>query len=244
MPQALQTLLVAMQFLTRLLLRLAAAPTPQQQAQALLWYPVVGALLGVVLGLSALALTTAPHLLGAALLLALWVLMTGALHLDGLADSADAWAGGYGDAARSLAIMKDPAAGPAAVVVLVLVLLLKLAALSVLIAQSPALIMLAPLLARAAVPALFLTTRYVLANGLGTAMAKHLPRRAALLVVSAAAVLVLLAGWNGARALLAAALAFGLVRTLAQRRIGGFTGDVAGALIEIVETAVLLALAM
>ncbi|MFP5304794.1 MAG: adenosylcobinamide-GDP ribazoletransferase [Gammaproteobacteria bacterium] len=244
MQQVLQTLRVAVQFLTRLPLRLAAAPTPQQQAQALLWYPLVGALLGVVLSLAALVLTTAPDLLGATLLLVLWAFMTGALHLDGLADSADAWAGGHGDAARSLAIMKDPAAGPAAVVVLVLVLLLKLAALSVLIARSPALIILAPLLARAAVPALFLTTRYVRANGLGAAMAKHLPRRAALLVVAAAAGLVLLAGWSGARALLAAALAFGFVRTLAQRRIGGFTGDVAGALIEIVETAVLLALAM
>jgi adenosylcobinamide-GDP ribazoletransferase len=49
--------------------------------------------------------------LQAALLLALWVLLSGALHLDGLADSADAWLGGFGDRERTLQIMKDRAAG-------------------------------------------------------------------------------------------------------------------------------------
>lgn len=50
-------------------------------------------------------------MLHAALLLTVWVLLSGGLHLDGLADSADAWLGGFGDRERTLTIMKDRAAG-------------------------------------------------------------------------------------------------------------------------------------
>ncbi len=64
------------------------------------------------MGLTAL-LASAPAWPVAVLVLAVWVGLTGALHLDGLADSADAWLGGYGDRARTLAIMKDPYCGPA-----------------------------------------------------------------------------------------------------------------------------------
>ena len=81
---------------------------------------------------------------------------TGALHLDGLADSADAWLGGFGDPARTLEIMKDRAQRPVAVVVLVIMLLLKFSALLVVLqAQQPSALVLAPLLGRAALLALF-----------------------------------------------------------------------------------------
>ena len=117
-------LLIALQFLTSLPIRLPAMPTPRQQGRSLLHYPAVGLFLGALLWLAALLLEGASPLLQAALLLALWVALTGALHLDGLADSADAWLGGFGDPARTLEIMKDPRSGPIAVVVLVLLLLL------------------------------------------------------------------------------------------------------------------------
>ncbi|WP_173644308.1 adenosylcobinamide-GDP ribazoletransferase, partial [Xanthomonas citri] len=92
-------------------------------------------------------------LLGAALLLSAWVWLTGALHLDGLADTTDAWVGGMGERRRTLAIMKDPASGPMAVTAVVLVLLLKCAALASLLAQAPTTLWLAPLLARSALVA-------------------------------------------------------------------------------------------
>jgi adenosylcobinamide-GDP ribazoletransferase len=121
----------------------------------------------------------APLLLHAALLLTVWVLLSGALHLDGLADSADAWLGGFGDRERTLTIMKDPRSGPIAVVTLVLVLLLKFAALLALIEQQHALaLIIVPLLGRSALLGLFLTTPYVRAGGLGQALADHLPRSA------------------------------------------------------------------
>lgn len=238
--------LVALQFLTRLPLRLPDAPTPAQQGQALLWYPLVGVLIGFALALAARVLGGQPPLLGAALLLCLWVAATGALHLDGLADSADAWAGGRGDAQRCLAIMKDPAAGPVAVVVVVLVLLLKFAAVCALLpSTSPWLLLLPPLLGRASVPVLFLTSAYVRADGLGAAAARQLPRAAALAVV--ALVLVVCLGIfrpAGLVAIAAMAAAFAAVRHLAQRHLGGFTGDVAGALVELTEAAVIVALAL
>ncbi|WP_372867942.1 adenosylcobinamide-GDP ribazoletransferase, partial [Pseudomonas sp.] len=122
-------LLIALQFLTRLPVRLAAMPSAQETGRSLLWYPVVGLLIGLLLLGVHYLLGDAPALLQAALLLVIWVGLSGGLHLDGLADSADAWAGGFGDRERTLAIMKDPRSGPMAVVVLVLLLLLKFVAL-------------------------------------------------------------------------------------------------------------------
>ena len=136
MREALRSLLVALQFLTRLPVRLSAMPTPEQFGRAVLCYPLVGVLIGVVLYAAARSLDGTPPLLQAALLLSLWVALSGALHLDGLADMADAWIGGLGDRERTLAIMKDPRSGPVAVVVLVLVLLLKFSALAALLGQG------------------------------------------------------------------------------------------------------------
>jgi adenosylcobinamide-GDP ribazoletransferase len=108
-------LLIALQFLTRLPISLAGMPAPQQIGRSLLWYPVVGLLLGLwLVGLQQL-LGDTPLPLQTALLLAVWVGSTGGLHLDGLADTADAWVGGFGDRQRSLEIMQDPRSGPIAV---------------------------------------------------------------------------------------------------------------------------------
>ncbi|MFH4181104.1 adenosylcobinamide-GDP ribazoletransferase, partial [Acinetobacter baumannii] len=65
----------------------------------------------------------------------LWIWLTGGLHLDGLADTADAWVGGFGDKQRTLQIMKDPSCGPIGVLSLVIICLLKFALVFVLIDQ-------------------------------------------------------------------------------------------------------------
>ncbi|MES2821516.1 MAG: adenosylcobinamide-GDP ribazoletransferase [Pseudomonadota bacterium] len=241
----LQPLLIALQFLTCLPVRLAGMPSAEQLGRSLLCYPLVGLLLGLLLwGMSAL-LGGAPSLLHAALLLALWVALSGALHLDGLADSADAWLGGLGDRARTLLIMKDPRSGPMAVVVLLLVLLLKFAALVAVLEQDEAAaLLLAPWLARGLLPLLFMTTPYVRAGGLGQALADHLPRRQLPWMLAAHGVALLLCGWSGVLALaLAGGLFIGL-RRLMLARLGGTTGDTAGALVELVECAVLVGLAL
>ena len=237
---------IALQFLSSLPIRLPGMPSPQELGRSLLFYPLVGLLFGGLLwGLNGL-LGGAPALLHAAILLTVWVVLSGGLHLDGLADSADAWLGGFGDRERTLTIMKDPRSGPIAVVTLVLVLLLKFAALLALIEQQATVaLILAPLLGRTALLCLFLTTPYVRAGGLGQALADHLPRQAGrrVLLLSALAC-VLIAGWGGVIALVVAVGVFAGVRHLMMRRLGGTTGDTAGALLELLEVAVLMALAL
>lgn len=171
---------IALQFLSSLPVSLPGMPEPRELGRSLLFYPLVGLLFGLLLWLASLLLQGTPAPLHAALLLTVWVLLSGALHLDGLADSADAWLGGFGDRERTLQIMKDPRSGPIAVVTLVLVLLLKFCALWVLVEQGiGAQLLLAPLIGRAAMLGLFLCTPYVRPGGLGQALAEHLPRRAA-----------------------------------------------------------------
>ena len=233
---------IALQFLSSLPIRLPGMPAPQQLGRSLLFYPLVGLLFGVILWVLNLALAGAPLLLHAALLLTVWVLLSGALHLDGLADSADAWLGGFGDRERTLTIMKDPRSGPIAVVTLVLVLLLKFCALLALIEQGHAvMLIIVPLLGRAALLGLFLTTPYVRAGGLGQALADHLPRRAGWWVLGASALACLLiAGVKAIAALVVAFAGFVWLRRVMMRRLGGTTGDTAGALLELLEMVVLV----
>ena len=237
---------IALQFLSSLPIRLPGMPAPQELGRSLLFYPLVGLLFGGILwGLNWLMLG-APLLLHAALLLTVWVLLSGALHLDGLADSADAWLGGFGDRERTLTIMKDPRSGPMAVVTLVLVLLLKFAALLALIEQQHALaLIIVPLLGRSALLGLFLTTPYVRAGGLGQALADHLPRSSGKQVLAVSGlVCVLIAGLSGFFAVVLAVVLFAWLRQVMLRRLGGTTGDTAGALLELLEVAMLVGLAL
>ena len=237
---------IALQFLSSLPIRLPGMPQPQEMGRSLLFYPLVGLLFGLLLwGLNAL-LTDAPLMLHAALLLTAWVLLSGGLHLDGLADSADAWLGGFGDRDRTLTIMKDPRSGPIAVVTLTLVLLLKFCALLALIEQhNGALLLIAPLIGRSALLAVFLTTPYVRAGGLGQALADHLPRKAGWWMLGGSALAcVVLAGYAGLWAMLLAAVGFEGLRRVMMRRLGGTTGDTAGALLELLEVLVLVGLAL
>ncbi|WP_434590775.1 adenosylcobinamide-GDP ribazoletransferase [Pseudomonas sp. R4-83] len=234
---------IALQFLSSLPIRLPGMPEPEQLGRSLLFYPLVGLLFGLILWGLNLLLAGAPLLLHTALLLTVWVLLSGALHLDGLADSADAWLGGFGDRERTLTIMKDPRSGPIAVVTLVLVMLLKFAALLALIEQGQGLaLIIVPLLGRSALLGLFLTTPYVRAGGLGQALADHLPRRAGWWVLGLSALACALIA--GIVAVVICVVMFVWLRQVMMRRLGGTTGDTAGALLELLEMAVLVGLAL
>lgn len=237
---------IALQFLSSLPIRLPGMPTPQESGRSLLYYPAVGLLFGVLLMAMDHLLDGAPMLLHAALLLAAWVMLSGGLHLDGLADSADAWLGGFGDRERTLTIMKDPRSGPIAVVTLVVVLLLKYSAVVALIETHHGVgLLLAPVIGRAAMLALFLNTPYVRAGGLGQALADHLPRKSGMRVLAAVAVVcVLIGGGPAAWVLVVAAGGFFWLRRVMMRRLGGSTGDTAGAMLELLETLVLVTLAL
>ncbi|WP_434213453.1 adenosylcobinamide-GDP ribazoletransferase [[Pseudomonas] boreopolis] len=238
-------LLAALGLLTRIPVPARVWQAPGVQARSLPWYPLVGMLLGALLAALAWCLRDASPLLMAAMLVAAWASLTGGLHLDGLADSADAWVGGLGDRERTLAIMKDPRSGPAGVVALVLVLLLKTAALASLAASAWCGLWLAPLLARAALVAAFLALPYVRAGGMGAGLAAGAARLPCAIAVLATLLAALLAArMQGALAVLAAGVVFALWWRACRKRLGGMTGDTCGALVELVEVAVLVALAL
>ena len=244
----LRPLLIAIQFLTRCPVRLRQTPAEAEMGQAVLYFPLAGVLIGLVmlLVIKITGLMLAPAWLAAALVLTSWVLCTGGLHLDGLADSVDAWAGGRGDRERTLRIMKDPTCGAMGVIAIVLVLLLKFTALvSLLSADQAWRILIAPVLGRTVLPLLFLSTPYARADGLGAAMAAHLPRKPAIaVIVTTCVAMVLLFGMIGLITVFVGAMLFILLKRKMISVIGGMTGDTAGAAVEMMELMVLLSCAL
>ncbi|MDH0968812.1 adenosylcobinamide-GDP ribazoletransferase [Acinetobacter johnsonii] len=232
---------IALQFLTTFPVRLSAMPTPQQNAQALLFYPVVGLLIGSILYGIALLLHALPVVLLSSVILVLWIWLTGGLHLDGLADTADAWVGGFGDKARTLAIMKDPSCGPIGVLSLVIVCLLKWSVLYVLLQEKLyTALMLFPLLGRLVPLFFFLSTDYVREKGLGSQLSQHLARPIAIALLLLTPLVALYWAWIGVVVLASFYLALWYLRCKFIQRIGGVTGDTIGASIEIIELATLL----
>ncbi|MDH5600465.1 MAG: adenosylcobinamide-GDP ribazoletransferase [Gammaproteobacteria bacterium] len=210
---------------------------------SVLFYPLVGLLIGGVLILVSwvLSFLTLPShgLIEAGIILLVWVLITGALHLDGLADSADAWLGGYGDRQRTLDIMKDPYSGPAAVVVLVLVLLLKFSSLVVIDWQV---LLLAPVLARTIVMLLLATTPYVREGGMGEIAVKNIAKYSVMIIFLLVLIFSVVLLKQKSIALIFIFLVAALLRRLMLKRINGTTGDTAGAMLEVMEVTILLVL--
>ncbi len=237
-----RSFIIAIQFLTRLPVPAIGEISQRENGRSLLYYPLVGLVIGLLLSGLNWILVETPDGLQAALLLSTWVLITGALHLDGLADSADAWLGGLGDKERTMTIMKDPRSGPAAIVLIVLLLLIKFAALQAIIADNNWLVLiLAPLLARTVLPLLFQTTPYVRVGGLGSAMSEHVSSIEGIflpLLISLGIIIVM--GWSGLLLIIAVIVSFMLLRAMMLRRLDGTTGDTAGALVEVIEAVVLV----
>ncbi len=249
-PQELRALLLALGLLTRIPMPSMDTADPALPGRSLHWYPAAGLVIGLVLAVLAGALCwAAPNapLLAAALLVCLWVALTGALHLDGLADCADAWVGGMGDRERTLAIMKDPSCGPMGVAAITLVLLLKTVALATLLGLPGQWAWwLIPLAARALLPLAFVGLPYCRAGGMGDGLAAGASRRGIALALGLTALLCILTlPWTlAALWLLVAAAIFVLWRRAMLLRLGGFTGDGAGALVELAELALLVASAL
>ena len=233
-----QAFLCALQFLTLIPVRLAVPPDEGTQARALLFYPLVGGLIGLCLLLLGTVLQGVPTGLSAALLLLVWAGLTGGLHLDGLADSGDGWMGGLGSRERTLEIMKDPHLGASGALMLMLVLLLKWSALVALLSVGTLWpLLLAPVAGRGAALLLLVTTPYARPDGIARDMLPRLQRQYALWVCAA---VILLLGLFGLWLSLSLLLAGAGLRWLMMRRLGGTTGDTAGASIELVETLLLV----
>ena len=239
-------LLIAGRFLTRLPLPDRGPVSGPELGRAAIFFPLVGLVVGLLVwGAAHLSDMGIPTDLAAALVLTAWVWLTGALHLDGLADMADAWVGGLNDRQRTLDIMKDPSAGPMGVVTLVLVLLCKWAAIAVLIAEggTTSLVWI-PALARTQLLLVFLHTPYARNQGLGAEFIVHLPRRLAWVAIMVTLAGLFLFGFAPLPAVGVAGVLFLLWRRVVMLRLGGFSGDTAGALVELTETAALVTAAL
>ncbi|SCX78787.1 adenosylcobinamide-GDP ribazoletransferase [Thiohalorhabdus denitrificans] len=233
---------LAVQLLTRIPVAVPAETTPRDWGRSVLFYPLVGLAIGVVLLAATAVLGTGHAGMTAVLVVALWLLLTGLLHVDGLADSADAWLGGHGDRDKTLTIMKDPSTGPAGVVVVGVVLVVKVVALTALLESGATLgLLAAPLLARTAAVWLLLTLPYVRAEGLGAGPAEHLSPWPAWGVVAGSLLLgLILTVGMGFAGLVTGAIVLIFLRWLMERRLGGVTGDTIGAAIEVGEAAFLV----
>jgi adenosylcobinamide-GDP ribazoletransferase len=227
-------------------------------ARAVFWLPAIGAGLGLagagaMVFVAAGELSPGRRLLGAALAVALLALATGGLHLDGLADTADGL-GSRRPADQALEIMHRPDAGPLGVATLVLVLLIQVCALASLPRGWPAAagLVLAAVTSRVAV---VLATGSPSARPAGfgalvagrTSAAARAVTVAGLLAAVVAAGLALGGVAAAARGVLAAVAGLavaGLLRGAARRRLGGMTGDVFGAIVELSTATVLLVLVL
>jgi adenosylcobinamide-GDP ribazoletransferase len=212
--------------------------------------PLVGLALGV-LGALLLRLLEPPlgARLAAALTIAVLLLATGALHEDGLADTADAL-GGARDREQLFAILKDSRLGTYGVLALLLSMIVRLESLTALGGQAPAAYLVAAVVSRAPLVGLMAALAYVTPSsaarnadvvrvGRGTVLGAAVTT----LVVAAAAVgLQAFAWWAVGLALLAAAGAALLAGWNFRRRAGGITGDFLGAAQQVCELAVLLTL--
>jgi adenosylcobinamide-GDP ribazoletransferase len=213
---------------------------PGDLGRAAGWFPWIGALLGAVVAAAytGLARVIAP-LPAAALATALWIVLTGGLHLDGLADSCD----GLPNASsreRRLEIMKDPRLGSFGGIGLVLAILLKFTCLaSIPVARIWLALPLAAALGRWL---LLWAGKQPLARpgGMGADFAAGLNAWSFLQAAIVPAGLAVLAGWTGLAAILCVHLLAWLIFQFARSRLGGVTGDIFGLLVELTEITVLL----
>jgi adenosylcobinamide-GDP ribazoletransferase len=208
---------------------------------AVIWFPLVGGLLG---GLVWLAGWSSGLLFGewlaAVFAVAIWAALTGGLHLDGLADCCDGLFAAA-EPTRRLEIMKDARLGAFGVIGLVLFLLLKVGAAQAVLAEGLG-------LAFVAAAALGRTMILWVARqpparpgGMGAAFAEQIRPFPLLLATLLPVGLLAFMGWRGGLALVVAVTAVAAIVALARRSIGGVTGDVYGLTVEMVELMVMLA---
>ena len=229
-----------------LLTRLPLTDTGTRGAKAAWAWPLAGALVALFAGVTGwVALWLGlPDAIAAAIVLAVMVILTGAMHEDGLADCADGFWGGWA-VERRLEIMKDSRIGTYGVIALVLSLVIRWSALTALLSAHH---VIGPLIAvaalsRAPMAALAWGLPSVRAGGLSDRTGQPERDTAILAAVVALLLALITAGFAALPVAVVIALAAWLVAGLAQAKIGGQTGDVLGTAQQVCEIAGLAVLA-
>ncbi len=223
---------LALSFLTRWPLSLPNALPDGAMARCMWAFPLIGALIGsVVGGVYLLAHLIWPAIPSVLIALTAGMMLTGALHEDGLADCADGFGAGR-DKEGTLAIMRDSRIGVYAGLALIL---------SVLIFNPAGALIIAHTLSRAALPVAMTLLPPASSSGVASSIGRPPSWATALAVVLGLAAL-LLAPDHAALCLVMALMSGGTLVLMARQRIGGYSGDVLGALQQVVEISILLAL--
>jgi adenosylcobinamide-GDP ribazoletransferase len=233
-------------FLTILPVGPANPASTAEVAASFGWFPLVGFGIGLVLCAIDWMLTPVfGNAMRAVLIVLILTVLTGGLHLDGLADTADALGAGR-DRTRVLEILRDSRIGSFGTIALVFVIVLKVFALAGADgAQRYAAIYVATGLGRWAMVALASGLDYLRLEGAGAAMLSRDRRRnLRVATITAAIAMVPLVTLHALRACVVAALVTLALRSSYRRWVGGVTGDLIGAAGEIVETAVLIAVTL
>lgn len=237
------TLPLALTFLTKLPWPWRGPADETALARSMFWFPWVGALLGLIFwAVWAGLMKILPTPAAAGLLLTLTVWLTGGLHLDGLADTADGLGGGR-TREETLTIMKDSRVGAFGVISLILGLMLKFSLFLALASQTrgTGVLLLFPIISRWSMVLLAYLSPYARAEGgLGQAMTLGVSPRVLIgASLSAGGLTLLILGAPGLVLFIAAGALVWLGRLYFQRRLGGITGDILGATNEVVEIMVL-----
>ncbi|MEM7781646.1 MAG: adenosylcobinamide-GDP ribazoletransferase [Pseudomonadota bacterium] len=227
--------LLAVQFLTRLPVRSARLYSPERMAASVRYYPLVGLMVGSVsAGVYFLAHMVLPSVVAVLLAIAAGLLVTGAFHEDGLADTFDGIGGGLTQA-RALEIMKDSRLGTYGTLALVIALALKATTLSLLAATTVPLALIAGHgLSRLSSVLVIATSTYVRGEGTGKPVAGGITKVGLLIAVLTGGAVV--AAWLVWQTPIALAGALGglfvghvSMRLFFERKLGGYTGDTLGA---------------
>jgi adenosylcobinamide-GDP ribazoletransferase len=242
MRAALRAALAAVAFLTRIPVGGSVQLDARDVGRGAPLFPLVGGLVSGVAGLACDLLTgPLPSLVAGALAVGLAALLTGAMHLDALADAADALGGTTRE--RALEIMRDHAVGAFGTVALVLVWLVDAAALGALGSLEKAAIvgLAAGAAGRAGMLPLARALPYARAGEGQGRVLDHLGAPGVVAGLAVAVALALPAGWAGLASLAAAAGVTLVLGIFYRRWLGGVTGDLLGATAKLGETAGLLA---
>jgi len=236
-------LILAFGFLTRLPMPALDDFKKEELSSSATWFPVVGLTLGLLLVIAAQLGSSANHWLGALFVLLVWTSVTGALHLDGAADLADALGAAHRDSERLLAVMKDPHTGSFGVVVIVSILITKLVTVAWLLESEASLWLLILIPAWARLGAIYWShSLKPLAEGSGENFAWQIPETTLWFWGVALFFISLVSVSLGFAVLAVSALL--LWRAYLKWRLGGMTGDCLGAGIEYCECVLLLAVGL
>ena len=230
---------VALALLTRMPLPRLPDAAFDRQAQASWAFPLAGLLVGGLAAAIGWLTQGLPAPISAGLVLATLVILTGAMHEDGLADTADGlWGGLTPD--RRLAIMRDSRIGTYGVVALILSLGLRWSAIATLLPDTPQAVIVAAVASRAMMPGLMAALPHARPDGLARDVGRPSAQVAAINLGIAVIICLWMSGIDVMLPVLTAGAVAALVGRLARRRLGGITGDILGAAQQMSELAVLL----